>query len=222
MVPWMDARTGISCGFTRVVMALVLRVGGIGALFAAACANDAGTDEDPSSGQTGDEGARFIRPRCSVSENYGPDEPYRSYTCAHEVVDATWRRGDPTPAGSYVCDCPGSHAETIVAESCTDALVAACDVDLATPTPCSSGDAACWPVRDQPETWRCQCDATGYISANAPISENLMATHCLSALAEFCPAAPEPTCDETAIGETPSVTPDPEQPLPDMGCGSPP
>jgi hypothetical protein len=205
-----------------VVAQFALWVGGVGAFFGAACANDAGTDGGPveqtPSGQTGDEGrlSQTIRPRCYTEENFGPGERYRSYTCAHEVADPTWRQGDPTPAGSYVCVCSGSHAETIVSDTCTDALVAACGVDLAAPTSCSSDGAACWPVRDQPETWRCQCNA------DAPISENLVSAHCLSALAEVCSGAPEPTCDEAAIGEAQSITPDPEQPLPDMGCGSPP
>jgi hypothetical protein len=216
MVPCIDARSGTWRAFARAVAAFSLRIGGIGALFGAACAHDSGANSGPSSGQTGDEGSRTVRARCSRSENFGPGEVFRTYTCAYQVADPTWRQGDATPAGNYTCICSGSAAETIVSANCTDALATACGVDLAAPTPCSDGEAACWPVRDQPDTWRCQCDA------DAPISENLVAARCLSAMAEVCVAAIEPTCDAATIVDAQSTSPDAGQPLPDMECGSPP
>jgi hypothetical protein len=51
------------------------------------------------------------------------------------------------------------------AESCLDALVRACGVDLEAPEPCweqlvfsSSGPSICWPMFAEPGRWSCRCE----------------------------------------------------------------
>lgn len=123
---------------------------------------------DSVGGQTTDEGGppRNV-PRCSRDENYGPGEPYEVHTCRAENAVLDWEMGDPTPSASYNCVCSGRGTQVGQAENCEQALASVCDVDLAAPVPCAGGEggqAACWPVINQPQSWRCSCTADGPLS----------------------------------------------------------
>lgn len=151
-------------------------------------------------GQNGDEGndqtsqfqgnADLTRtPYCSRAVLYGPDGPGQNVDCHYESPLPGWREGDPTPAGSYDCQCDlplGPHIAVDNANDCESALAATCDVDLEGPMHCSATSGGiepyrCWPVQGIVGSWRCKC------SEDSPLVA-LEETSCERAVLSACAA----------------------------------
>jgi hypothetical protein len=144
-------------------------------------------------GQTADEGGPAQYPMCSHVVNYGPGETYEQSTCISDTLPDGWVRGDPTPAGNYVCACATMPSHTVSVSTCEDALVAVCHVDLSVPPPCADGDHVCWPIEGERASWRCRC------SDDEALSQYREVDTCQDALVEacgiqhICDAGPEQT-----------------------------
>jgi len=113
---------------------------------------------DPNSvgGQTADEGDETTYPWCRQELNYAGELSTLSSCRAHTYVP-DWSIGDPTPSGTYECVCSASSVQFAQAGRCEQALVDVCHVDLNAPTACSFQNKTCWPIRDQPGSWQCEC-----------------------------------------------------------------
>lgn len=140
---------------------------------------------------------------CSHGVSYA-NERVISYVCTSKDErylsgELAWSVGDPTPAGAYECRCPYEAREVSEvpdADSCEDALIVACGVDLDGPKPCSVPDTlegACWPERGAPGTWSCRC------RPDEPL-KTAQHADCRSAGVLVCP----PTCSDAGQCETTS------------------
>lgn len=146
------------------------------------------------------------QPSCAHAVSYGPDERLSSSMC--ESTDERYRSGElkwlggDSPAGPYRCICPDGWHDVPDAGSCEQALEQTCGVDLNEPRACyeqlrpySRADlrdgnppySICYPVRDVPGSWRCQCDRDGPLT---PVQDQ----ECMSALLATCecPSNPDP------------------------------
>src|SRR6187399_1182638 len=86
-------------------LAAIITVG----LALSSCATDDRKGAAVAGGQTADEGSDWVYPECFLEENYGPGDnvqPWRMSNCTSETLPDGWVRGDPNPAGRYVCNCP--------------------------------------------------------------------------------------------------------------------
>jgi len=148
-------------------------------------------DQDSVGGQTTDEGEEATYPLCSQELNYA-GEPSTTSFCQADTYVPNWRSGDPTPSGTYLCLCPHSSGQFTEAEYCEQALVQVCHVDLNAPTTCSFGDKSCWPIKDQPGSWQCNCafQSTIFTAVEATTCEDARVSACGADRAYRCVGGP--------------------------------
>jgi hypothetical protein len=89
--------------------------------------------------------------------------------------------------GQWQCECDGA-TRSVASESCSEALLDGCNIDVGAPTYCAAAPAECWPANDEGTLWRCRCAETDEL-------QEIEARSCGEALNARCGA----TCED-ALG----------------------